>query len=98
MKVHNHSTVPQSLQISADLVSHTFPGCYKTSIAIHCNLQTSVSKAHFRHLGRKFYDPCSCRLPSQRPVFDIWDGSFMIRALADFRPKGTFSTFGTEVL
>ena len=36
-------------------------------------------------------------LPSLRPFFSVWYGSFALCALADFRPQGHFSAFGTEV-
>ena len=42
-----------------------------------------------------FFDPC---LPSLMPVFGVWDGSFTLCTLADFRPGSLFSAFGTEVL
>ena len=60
-------------------------------------LRTSVPEACFPRLGRKFYPPCSYRLPSLRPVFGVWDGSFTPHTLTDFRPRGPFSAFGTEV-
>ena len=60
-------------------------------------LLTSAPGTHFRRLVRKFYSLRSCRLPYQRPVFGVWDGSFALCALADFRIRGLFSAFGTEV-
>ena len=37
------------------------------------------------------------RLPYQRPVFSVLDGSFLLCTLADFRIQGMFSVFRTEV-
>ena len=58
---------------------------------------TSVPEARFRHLGRKFPPLHSHRLPSREPIFGIWDGSFSPHTLADFRIRGPFPAFGTEV-
>ena len=40
----------------------------------------------------------ACRLPSQRPIFTVWDGTFTPCMPPAFRPGGPFSTFGTELL
>ena len=40
----------------------------------------------------------SHRLPCQRLLFGIWYGSFTPGSLADFRTRGPFSAYGTEVL
>ena len=37
------------------------------------------------------------RLPSRGPIFCVLYGSFMIHVLADFRTRGLFSAFWTEV-
>ena len=70
---------------------------FGTEVFLLLSLPTSVPEASFRHLRRKFYSSCPYRLPSLRSVFDDWDGSFSPSVLADFRPEGPFSAFGTEV-
>ena len=37
-------------------------------------------------------------LPSRRPVFSVWDGSFTAGQPPYFRPGSLFLVFGTEVL
>ena len=68
-----------------------------TEVSLHVRLLTSVPEARFRRFGRKFHPMRACRLPSRRPVFGVLDGSFTPCELADFRPGGSFSAFGTEV-
>jgi hypothetical protein len=77
------------------------PGChfsaFETEVLLIVLFPTSVPKASFRRLGRKFHPLYYSRLPSLRPLFSVWYGSFTPCALADFRIRGPFSAFGTEV-
>jgi hypothetical protein len=68
-----------------------------TEVLLLARWQTSVSKAHFPRLIRKFYTSQDGRLPCQRPVFRDWYGSFTPRKMADFRVKDPFSVIDTEV-
>ena len=71
---------------------------FGTEVSCLACVQTSVPEAHFPCLGRKFYALHTCRLPYQRLFFRVWDGSFLPCMRPDFRPRGSFSVFGTEVL
>ena len=68
-----------------------------TEVSCSVPLRTSVPKACFLLFGRKFRTLYPCWLPYQSPIFCILDGSFMPHVLTDFRTKGTFSVFWTEV-
>ena len=62
------------------------------------HMLSSVPKAHFHRLGRNFYSLHASGVPSRRPIFDVWDGTFTLCMLPEFRPGGPFSSFGTELL
>ena len=71
---------------------------FGTEVLLLAHPRTSVPDAPFLRLGRKFYFLRTRGLPSRRPLFSVWDGSFTSCAPADFRPGCPFSAFGTEVL
>ena len=87
-----------SPSVLADFRPRGLFSAFETEVLLLMPLQTSVLEIRFRRLGRKFFSFCPCRLPSRRPFFGVWDGSFSPSVLADFRPRGLFSAFETEVL
>ena len=50
---------------------------FGTELLLPACLQRSVPKALFRRLGRNFYSLHASRVPSRRPFFIVWDGTFM---------------------
>jgi len=63
----------------------------------HELILSSVPEPHFHRLGRNIYSLHASGVPSRRPFFIVWDGTFTPCMLPEFRPKGPFSTFGTDL-
>ena len=61
------------------------------------HMLSSVPKAHFHRLGRNIYSLHASGVPSQKPFFIVWDGTFMTRTLPSSVPKALFRRLGRNI-